>query len=89
MVCDEVPPACCGGAAKGPGYATPLEAMRNGPRESLLYTVLVSCDPAQPDALATIDADPTSSTHSQIIQTLRMPYPNDELHHFGWVCYIL
>ena len=40
--------ACCH-AAKGPGYATPLEAMEKGPREKLIYVTcvyngeLVSC----------------------------------------------
>jgi selenium-binding protein 1 len=30
---------CC--AAKGPGYATPREAMEKGPREGLLYVTCV------------------------------------------------
>lgn len=31
-------PSCTGGAeGPGPGYATPLDAVRNGPRETLLY----------------------------------------------------
>jgi hypothetical protein len=32
--------ACCH-AAKGPGYATPLEAMEKGPREKLVYVTCV------------------------------------------------
>jgi len=32
--------ACCH-AAKGPGYATPLEAMEKGPREKLIYVTCV------------------------------------------------
>ena len=38
----------------------------------------------KPDYLATIDVDPKSSTYSQVIHRLRMPYIGDELHHFGW-----
>jgi len=33
--------ACCH-AAMGPGYATPLEAMKKGPREKLVYVTCVS-----------------------------------------------
>lgn len=32
--------ACCH-ASKGPGYATPLEAMEKGPREKLIYVTCV------------------------------------------------
>lgn len=32
--------SCCH-AAKGPGYATPLEAMEKGPREKLIYVTCV------------------------------------------------
>ena len=38
----------------------------------------------KPDYLATIDVDPKSSTYSQVIHRLPMPYVGDELHHFGW-----
>lgn len=75
--------SCC--SAKGPGYRSPSEAIR-GPRETLLYTVLVyaGADTNKPDCLATIDCDPTSPTFSQVLHTLEMPYAGDELHHFGW-----
>lgn len=33
--------ACCHAGAKGPGYATPLEAMEKGPREKLIYVTCV------------------------------------------------
>jgi hypothetical protein len=39
---------------KGPGYRSPLMAMA-GPKEKILYTVLISCDSNEPDCLATID----------------------------------
>ena len=67
------------------GYKTPQEAMR-GPREKIMYTTMIYCgeEPNQPDRLATIDVDPSSPTYSQVIHTLKMKYPGDELHHFGW-----
>ena len=38
----------------------------------------------KPDYLATIDVDPNSKTHGEVIHRLPMPYAGDELHHFGW-----
>eukprot|EP00118_Oscarella_pearsei_P019001 m.198834 g.198834 ORF g.198834 m.198834 type:complete len:475 (+) comp39563_c2_seq1:155-1579(+) len=72
---------CC----KGPGYATPLEAMK-GPREELIYVpcVYTSTGIDKPDVLATIDVDPKSETYSKVIHVLPMPYKGDELHHSGW-----
>ena len=69
----------------GPGYQNPKDAI-NGPKEKLLYTVMVYCGdkPNQPDALATIDVDRDSPTYSKILNILHMPYSGDELHHFGW-----
>lgn len=51
----------------GPGYATPLEAMK-GPREKLLYVPCIYRGTAQkkPDYLATIDCDPDSPTYQQV-----------------------
>ncbi|KAJ6314960.1 hypothetical protein OIU78_018442 [Salix suchowensis] len=47
---------CC---KKGPGYASPLEAM-SGPRESLIYVTCVYTGTGieKPDYLATVDVDP-------------------------------
>ncbi len=74
-----------GHATCGPGYATPLEAMR-GPREKVLYTVAlrVGTGVEQPDYLATVDVDPASPTYSQVIHRTYMPNVGDELHHSGW-----
>src|SRR5881394_2933084 len=71
---------CC-----GPGYASPAEAMK-APREKILYTVAlyIGTGIQKPDYLATIDADPESSTYSQVIGRLEMPGIGDELHHMGW-----
>ncbi|CAF1335925.1 unnamed protein product [Rotaria magnacalcarata] len=73
--------SCC---KKGPGYASPLEAMQNGPREKLLYVAMIPCQEDQPNYIATIDIDPNSSNYQQVISRLYVPNINDELHHFGW-----
>ncbi|KAI4370439.1 hypothetical protein MLD38_018793 [Melastoma candidum] len=74
---------CCG---KGPGYATPLDAMRSGPRETLLYVTCVYSGTGvdKPDYLSTVDVDPNSPTYSSVIHRLPIPYVGDELHHSGW-----
>ncbi|XP_068618469.1 methanethiol oxidase [Battus philenor] len=75
--------SCC----KGPGYASPLDAFKNGPREKLLYVVCVQPDLNKQDYLATIDVDPNSSTYSQVIHRTFTGSVGDELHHSGWnVC---
>ncbi len=73
---------CC---KKGPGYATPLEAM-SGPRESLLYVTCIysGTGKGKPDYLATVDVDPSSPSYSKVIHRLPVPYLGDELHHSGW-----
>ncbi len=73
--------SCC---EKGPGYATPLEAMQNGPREKILYVTMIPCDESLPNYLATIDVDPDSANYQKVIHRLYTPNVNDELHHFGW-----
>ncbi|KAH6770111.1 selenium-binding protein 2 [Perilla frutescens var. hirtella] len=83
--------SCC---KKGPGYATPLEAM-SAPKETLLYVALLInwswCDDQctgtgreKPDYVATVDVDPSSPAYSRVIHRLPMPYVGDELHHTGW-----
>jgi selenium-binding protein 1 len=72
---------CC---KTGPGYASPLEAMQNGPREKLLYVAMIPCEEGQPDYLATIDVDPNSSNYQKVINRLYIPEKDNELHHFGW-----
>ena len=70
----------------GPGYASPLEAMRQGPREKLLYVnaLYTGTGIEAPDYLATVDVDPASPAYSSVICRTPMPSPGDELHHFGW-----
>ncbi|XP_039909974.1 methanethiol oxidase [Hirundo rustica] len=73
----------CG--ACGPGYASPLEAMK-GPREELLYVPCIyrNTGIGLPDFLATVDVDPNSPQYCQVIHRLPMPHVGDELHHSGW-----
>jgi len=74
--------SCC----SGPGYETPLIAMKEGPREKLLYVPALPTgnNEKRHDYLATIDVDPSSKTYSQVIHRLPMPNIGDELHHTGW-----
>lgn len=74
------------GCRHGPGYASPLEAMKNGPREKVLYIVTVNPNLDDPDGdyLTTVDADPTSSTYSQVIHRTYTKEKGNELHHSGW-----
>src|SRR6202020_2253996 len=68
-------------------HASPKLAME-APPESFAYTLLLSPDFSNPDALAVIDVKPGSPTYSQIVHTETMPYKGDEFHHFGWnSCY--
>ncbi|XP_047971653.1 selenium-binding protein 1-like isoform X2 [Salvia hispanica] len=78
----EVENECC---KKGPGYATPLQAM-SGPKETLIYVTCThnGTGKEKPDYLATVDTDPNSPTYSKVIHRLPMPYLGDELHHSGW-----
>jgi selenium-binding protein 1 len=65
-------------------YPSPKMAM-HAPRERYGYVAALNYGGGDKhDALCTVDLDPESSTYSQIINTLEMPYPGDELHHFGW-----
>lgn len=80
------------------GYSSPLEAMREGEVEKLLYIPAVlhrsrfggsgsrgkERKSPEPDYLATVDLDPASPTFSKVIHRLPMPTPGDELHHMGW-----
>ncbi|MGA0614148.1 selenium-binding protein SBP56-related protein [Paracoccus sp. KR1-242] len=64
-------------------HATPRLAMEAEP-EKLAYTLLLSPDFSQPDALAVVDFDPKSPKFGQVISTLVMSEKGDEFHHFGW-----
>jgi selenium-binding protein 1 len=65
-------------------YPSPKMAMQ-APPERLGYVATLNYGGKErPDGLSVVDLDPTSSTYSQVIHTLDMPYTGDELHHFGW-----
>jgi selenium-binding protein 1 len=48
------------------------------PPEDFAYTLVLSPDFSNPDALAVIDVKPGSPTYSQIAHTVTMPYKGDE-----------
>lgn len=53
----------------GPGYKSPLDAYKNGLRETIVYTICIQPNPQinkKPDYLAVIDVDPNSPTYSQV-----------------------
>jgi selenium-binding protein 1 len=64
-------------------YATAKLAME-APVETFAYTLLLSPDFSQPDALAVVNVDRGSSDFGRIVHTVTMPYKGDEFHHFGW-----
>lgn len=76
--------ACCA-SKNGPGYASPLAAMK-GPKEKLLYIPCIyrNTPVKEKDYLATVDVDETSPTFCQVIHRLEMPTIDDEIHHTGW-----
>jgi selenium-binding protein 1 len=69
----------------GPGYASPLEAMK-APREEFLYVTCIHTNTgvSEPDFLAVVDVNPQSPTYCQVTHRTSMPNVGDELHHFGW-----
>ncbi len=65
-------------------YPSPRMAC-NAPAERLGYVATLNYGRSDaPDAISVVDLDPSSSTYSQVVHTLEMPYAGDELHHFGW-----
>ena len=62
--------SCLGGdCGCGPGYATPLDAMK-GEKEMLLYIPCIyrNTGNKKPDYLATIDCDPSSPTYKKVTE---------------------
>ena len=64
-------------------YPSPRLAI-DAPAETLAY--MVTFDPTRqaPDALMTLDVDPSSGSYRQVVGSVEMPNLGDELHHFGW-----
>ena len=63
-------------------HASPRLAIE-APPENFAFTLLLSPDFSQPDALAVIDVDPNSKSYHNIVHTVTMPNKGDEFHHFG------
>jgi methanethiol oxidase len=65
-------------------YASAKDAMK-APAETFAYVALLSANAnGKPDALAVVDADPTSKTYASQVGSVELPNTADELHHFGW-----
>lgn len=75
------------GCCSGPGYSSPLQAMRDGAREELIYvtcTVVNTAKSERPDYLATVDVNPKSDTYCQVLHRTHLLHVGDEMHHSGW-----
>ena len=64
-------------------YPSPKDAMA-APTETYAFTLMFSPDFSQPDGVAVVNVDPTSSDYGKIVHTVIMPNKGDEFHHFGW-----
>jgi selenium-binding protein 1 len=61
-----------------------VRGLRPDQHESVLYVWSSDADQNDPDFLAVIDANPTSSTYGTIIATAPTSAPANEAHHFGY-----
>lgn len=64
-------------------YPSPRIAME-APQETYCFTLMLSPDQSQPDALAVIDLKEGSKTYGKVVHKVVMPNKGDEFHHFGW-----
>jgi 56kDa selenium binding protein (SBP56) len=64
-------------------HASPKLAIE-APPEKFAYSLLLSGDFSNPDALAVINVDPAANDCGKIVHTVTMPNKGDEFHHFGW-----
>lgn len=59
-------PKCCTGG--GPGYESPMQAFKNGPREQIMFVALPNSDvPKKPDMLVSVDVNPDSAEFCKVI----------------------
>ncbi|KAL8184764.1 UNVERIFIED_CONTAM: hypothetical protein K2H54_027638 [Gekko kuhli] len=74
------------GCGTGPGYATPLDAMK-GPRERLIYVpcILTGSGTQSPDYLGTVDVDPESPTYCQVWIGDLFVWESFALPFRGWI----
>jgi len=55
------------------------------PAEKLAYVAGLNANGGtRPDALFVVDVDSESKNYGSVVGQVDMPYPGDELHHFGW-----
>ena len=55
------------------------------PREELAYVALLNASGnGGTDALGVVDVNPDSPEYGRMVGKVDMPFPGDELHHFGW-----
>lgn len=64
-------------------HASPKLAME-APAETYAYTLMLSPDASQPDALAVVSVERGSRSYGKVVHTVAMPNKGDEFHHFGW-----
>ena len=64
-------------------YPSPRLAEKAAP-ETLAYVAAFDPQRKKPDEIAVVDVDPQSISYSQIVGSVSMSKPGDELHHFGW-----
>ena len=65
-------------------YPSPKMAMQAPPERFAYVAGLNYGRNERPDAILTVDLDPTSPAYGKVLNQLDMPLPGDELHHFGW-----
>lgn len=72
----------------GPGYASPEDAFKNGPREKIVYIPCIVPSKTRPDYLVTVDVDPESKTYSQVMldSNLRFVYQRGMKWDFDRFC---
>jgi selenium-binding protein 1 len=63
-------------------YPSPRMAMQ-APPERLAYVAALGVN-GRSDAMSVVDVDIESRTYGQLVHSLDLPFPGDELHHFGW-----
>jgi methanethiol oxidase len=55
------------------------------PREELAYVALLNASGnGGTDAMGVVDVNPDSPDYGRMVGKVDMPFPGDELHHFGW-----
>ena len=65
-------------------YASPKFAME-APDEELAYVAIFNPEgEGEKDAIGVVDVNPKSASYGQMINKVKLPDSDNELHHFGW-----